>query len=54
MEKIKIKIKPSDLHLRNVMHFQVQLNNRVLIRNSKKEYNRSALKRATRQAVYEC
>lgn len=35
-EKIVIKIKPEDLHLRNEMHFDVQKNTRANVFRSKK------------------
>ena len=54
MKKMVIKIRHEDLNLRNEMHFEVQLRNRMLIRNSKKLYNRNAVKRETRALSYEC
>lgn len=35
-EKIVIKIKPKDLHLRNEMHFEVQKNTRAHVFKAKK------------------
>ena len=54
MEKMIIRIKPEDIKVRNLMHFEVQLNNRMQIRNSKKLYNRSTMKRETRKAIFDC
>ena len=48
MKKIKFKIRQEDLHLRNEMHFEIQLRNRMQIHQSKKLYNRAAMKRETR------
>ena len=53
MKKITIKIKPSDLHLRNEMHFEVQRDTRMHIFNSKKAFNREAFKRETRRIINE-
>ncbi len=49
MEKFTISIKPSDLHLRNEMHFNVQRNNRMHIYKNRKAYDRKADKRSWRK-----
>ena len=53
MKKIVIRIKPSDLHLRNEMHFEVQRNTRMHIFNSKKAFNRNSMKKETRRIINE-
>lgn len=49
MEKIRINIKPSDLHLRNEMHFGVQKNTRMQIYKNRKAYDRKVDKRNWRK-----
>ena len=41
MKAIRITIKPSDLTLRNEMHFDVQRTNRAHIYRNRKHYNRN-------------
>ena len=53
MKKISIRIKQSDLNLRNIMHFEVQRDTRMHIFNNKKAFNRCAFKRDTRQIINE-
>ena len=53
MKKQIITIKAKELNPRNWMHFEIQLHNRMLIRNSKKLYNRNAMKRETRTLAYQ-
>ena len=53
MKKITIRIKASDLHLRNEMHFDVQRETRMHIFNNKRAFNRDAFKRETRQIISE-
>ena len=39
-EKIIIKIKPNDLHLRNELHFDIQRKTRAHVFRNRKLYNR--------------
>lgn len=49
METIRINIKPSDLTLRNEMHFNVQRNTRAQVYKNKKKYDRNVDKRNYRR-----
>lgn len=53
MKKIIIHIKPEDVHTRNLMHFQVQLNNRMQITKNKKAYDRKKNKKTIRKELVE-
>ena len=49
MKPITITIRPSDLTLRNEMHFDVQRHNRVQVYKNKKKYDRNVDKRTYRK-----
>lgn len=53
MKKIIIHIKPEDMHTRNLMHFHVQLNNRMQITKNKKAYDRNKSKKIVRRETVE-